>query len=328
MASGILQYLVDATCIEITWMSIAKTCNHTVREEIFGRGLHSFRQDRTLLEEVDASLLIQHVGEIADTAQYRGTVAWRLIPSLAIGIKAEVDELVHTPLANTVLINDIIQVVLLALAICVCLVILQYQGYLRDEIGLKQIPVVMRHTIGDDVLRPLLETSLDDGLVILHERFDEGIHLSKFVDNILVDNLKGSHAHQGLLMTMVQVDRHIAIGDALHIDIEHLCCHLSIAHIASGGINASGITGNTDNISVHAGNVATRLGWRGLLHFSCYLIDIGHIALLIVIVRQEVLQLWTIVLRLKTASSIIFHRRLCGTLSPRMGKRLTINKYI
>ena len=129
-------------------------------------------------------------------------------------------------------------------------------------------------------------------------------------------------------MTMIQVDRHIAIGDALHIDIEHLCGHLSIAHIASSGIDAGCISGNTDNISVHAGNVATRLGRRGLLHFSCYLIDIGHIALLIVIVRYEVLQLWTIVLRLKTASSIIFHRRLCGTFSPRMGKRLTINKHI
>ena len=217
---------------------------------------------------------------------------------------------------------------MLALAICVCLVILQYQGYLHDEIGLKQIPVVVRHTIGDDVLRPFLETSLDDGLVILHERFDEGIHLGEFINDILVDNLKSSHAHQGLLMTMVEVDRHIAIGDALHIDIEHLCCHLSIADIASGGIDASGITGNTDNISVHASNVATRLGRRGLLHFSCYLIDIGHIALLIVIVRHEVLQLWTIVLRLKTASSIIFHRRLCSTLSPGMGKRLTINKHI
>ena len=328
MASGILQYLVDATCIEITWMSIAKTCNHTVREEIFGRGLHSFRQDRTLLEEVDACLLIQHIGEIADTAQYRGTVAWRFIPSLALRIKAEVDELVHAPLANTILIYDIIQVVLLALAICVCLVILQYQGYLYDEVSLKQVPVVVRHTIGNDVLRPLLETSLDDGLVVLHKRLDEGIHLGEFVDDILVDNLEGSHSHQCLLMTMVQVDRHIAIGDALHIDFEHLCCHLSIAHIASGGIDASGITGQTDNLMVHASYVATRLGWRGLLHFSCYLIDIGHIALLIVIVRHQVFQLRSIIIRSHTSGTIVFHRRLCGTLSPRMGKRLTINKHI
>ena len=324
MASGILQYLVDATRIEITWMSIAKTCNHTVREEIFGRGLHSFRQDRTLLEEVDASLLIQHVGEITDTAQYRGTVAWRFIPSLALRIKAEVDELVHTPLANTILIYDIIQVVLLALAICVCLVILQYQGYLYDEVSLKQVPVVVRHTIGDDVLHPLLETSLDDGLVILHERFDEGIHLGEFVDDILVDNLEGSHSHQCLLMTVVQVDRHIAIGDTFHIDIEHLSCHLSVSHIAGSGIDASGISGNAHNLSVYAGDITTRLGRRGLLHFSCYLIDIGHIALLIVIVRHEVLQLWTIVLRLKTASSIIFHGGFRGTFSPHLRKGFTI----
>ena len=301
MASGILQYLVNATCIEITWMSIAKTCYHTVWEEIFGRGLHAVYQDRTLLEEVDACLLIQHVGEIADNAQYRGTVAWRFIPSLALRIKAEVDEFVHAPLANTILIYDIIQVVLLALAICVCLVILQYQGYLHDEIGLKQIPVVMRHTIGDDVLRPFLETSLDNGLVILHERFDEGIHLGEFVNDILVDNLKGSHAHQGLLMTMVQVDRHIAIGYTLHIDIEHLCCHLSIAHIASGGIDASGITGNGDNLTVHTCQITSRLGWRSLLHLSCSLVNISHAALLIVIIRNNILQLRAIILRCRAS---------------------------
>ena len=328
MTGGIFQDVIDAALVQIVRMGIAETCYHTVWEEIFGRGLHAVYQDRTLLEEVDACLLIQHVGEIAESAKHRGAIAWRLIPSLAIGIKAEGDEFVHAPLANTILIYDIIQVVLLALAICVCLVILQYQGYLHDEVSLKQVPVVMRHTIGDDVLRPFLETSLDDGLVILHERFDEGIHLGEFVNDILVDNLKGSHAHQGLLMTMVQVDRHIAIGDALHIDFEHLCSHLSIAHIASGGIDASGITGQTDNLTVHASYVATRLGGRGLLHFSCYLIDIGHIALLIVIVRHQVFQLRSIIIRIHTSGSIVFHRRLCGTLSPRMGKRLTINKHI
>ena len=190
---------------------------------------------------------------------------------------------------------------MLALAICVCLVILQYQGYLRDEIGLKQVPVVVRHTIGNDVLRPFLETSLNDGLVILHERFDEGIHLGEFINDILVDNLKSSHAHQGLLMTMVQVDRHIAIGDALHIDIEHLCCHLSIAHIASGGINASGITGDGDNLTVHTCQIASRLGWRSLLHLACSPANVSNATLLIVIIRNNILQLRAIILRCRAS---------------------------
>ena len=268
MTGGIFQDVIDAALVQIVRMGIAKTCYHTVREEIFGRGLHAVNQDRTQLEHIDFRLFIEHVGEITDTAQYRGTVAWRFIPSLALRIKAEVDELVHTPLANTILIYDIIQVVLLALAICVCLVILQYQGYLRDEIGLKQVPVVVRHTIGNDVLRPFLKTSLDNGLVILHERFDEGIHLGEFVDDILVDNLEGSHSHQCLLMTMVQVDRHIAIGDAFHIDIENLSCHHSVSHIAGSGIDAGSISGNAHNLSVYAGDITTRLGWRSLLHLA------------------------------------------------------------
>ena len=268
MTGGIFQDVIDAALVQIVRMGIAETCYHTVWEEIFGRGLHAVYQDRTLTEHIDSRLFIEHIGKITESAKHRGAVAWRFIPDLCLLIETEVDELVHAPLANTILINDIIQVVLLALAICVCLVILQYQGYLHDEIGLKQIPVVVRHTIGDDVLSPFLKTSLDNGLVILHERFDEGIHLGEFVDDILVDNLEGSHSHQCLLMTVVQVDRHIAIGDAFHIDIENLSCHLSVSHIASSGIDAGSISGNAHNLSVHAGDITTRLGWRSLLHLA------------------------------------------------------------
>ena len=186
----------------------------------------------------------------------------------------------------------------------------------------------MRHTIGDDILCPLLETCLDDRLVFLDKISDEWIHLGEFVDDILVDNLEGSHSHQCLLMTVVQVDRHIAIGDAFHIDIENLSCHLAVAHIAGCGIDAGCISGNAHNLSVHAGNVASRLGWRCLLHLSCYLIDIGHIALLIVIIRHQVFQLRSIIIRSHTSGTIVFHGRHSCPLTTGMGKRLTINKHI
>ena len=37
---------------------------------------------------------------------------------------------------------------------------LQYQGYLQDEVGLDDVPVVVRHTIGNDIVCPLLEGSI------------------------------------------------------------------------------------------------------------------------------------------------------------------------
>ena len=284
MASGIFQHLVDATCIQVAGVGIAEAGYHAIWEEILGRVFHRIHQDRTLLEEVDASLLIQHIGKLAQQTEHRSTIARRLIPSLAPGIETEVDEFVDAPLSDAILIDDIIQVVLLALAIGIGLVILQYQGYLDDEVSLKQVPVVVRHTIGDDVLRPLLEACLNDRLVILHEILDERIHLGQFIDGILMDYLEGRHAHQGLLMSVVEVERHVAVGDAFHIDIEYLSCHLAIAQIASGGIDASGITGETDNLTIDTGNITTSLGWGSLLHLARHLINIGHIALLIVIV--------------------------------------------
>ena len=67
---------------------------------------------------------------------------------------------------------------------------------------------------------------------------------------------------------MIQVDRHIAIGDAFHIDIENLSSHLSVSHIAGSSIDASGISGNAHNLSVYAGDITTCLGWRSLLHLA------------------------------------------------------------
>ena len=182
----------------------------------------------------------------------------------------------------------------------------------------------MRHTIGDDILRPLLEAHFDDRLVFLYQISDEWIHLGQLVDDIFVDNLKGSHTHQGLLMTVVQVDRHIAIGDAFHIDIEHLSRHLAVAHIAGSGIDAGSISGNAHNLSVYAGNIATRLCRRSLLHLAGSLAYIGYIAQFIVIVRNHIFQAGTVVLRSRSTGSVIFHGWFRGTFSPHLRKGFTI----
>lgn len=71
-----------------------------------------------------------------------------------------------------------------------------------------------------------------------------------------------------------------------------------------------------------------RLGRRSLLHLACYLIYIGHIALLVIVVRQDVFELRSVVLRLHATCTVVFHRRFCCTLTTRMVKPLAIDEYI
>ena len=125
-------------------------------------------------------------------------------------------------------------------------------------------------------------------------------------------------------MTVVQVDRHIAIGDAFHIDIEHLSRHLAVSHIAGSGIDAGCISGNAHNLSVHAGDITTRLGRRSLLHLARSFAYIGNITQFIVIEWNHIFQTRTIVLRGCSTGSVIFHGRFRGTFSPHLRKSFTI----
>ena len=186
----------------------------------------------------------------------------------------------------------------------------------------------MGHAVGDDVLCPLLESCLNYGLVVFDEIANNRIHLGEFVDDVLVYHLECSHTHKCLLMTMVEVDRHISTGNAFHINLEHIGCHSAITLLACGCINERSITGNGHNLTVDAGYVAPCLCRRSLLHLASYLINIGHIALLVIIVRQNVFELRSVVLRLHATRAVIFHRRFCCTLATGMVKLLAIDEYI
>lgn len=94
------------------------------------------------------------------------------------------------------------------------------EGNLHYEIGLKEVPVVVGHTVGNDCLGPFLEGAVDEFLIVGYEWLDERVHLSQFIEDVLVDNLKLRHSHECLHMAVVEVDGHVAVVDAFHINIE------------------------------------------------------------------------------------------------------------
>ena len=65
-----------------------------------------------------------------------------------------------------------------------------------------------------------------------------------------------------------------------------------------------------------------------LLHGSRNLVYVRNVALLVVVIRHNVFEFWTVVLRLHTTQTIIFNRWLLGTLATRLGKSLAINEDI
>ncbi len=231
-------------------------------------------------------------------------------------------------MADAVLVDHIVQVVLLALAVGIRFVILQHQGYLDNKICLEQVPVVVGHTIGNDVLRPFLETCLYQLLIFLDQVLDEWIHLGEFVDDVLVNHLKSCHTNKCLLMAMVQVGRHIAVGEALHIDIKHVGSHPAVPFFASGGIDASGISRQADDLPVDIGYIASRLGRRSLFHLARCPTDIGNTTLFVIVVGNKVFYLWTVKLRFCTARTIKLHSRLRGTFSSGVVELLTIHEDI
>lgn len=67
---------------------------------------------------------------------------------------------------------------MLALSVGVSIVVLQDESNLYDEVGLKEVPVVVRHTVGNDVLSPLLKARLNKGLIVLKELLSASHSLS------------------------------------------------------------------------------------------------------------------------------------------------------
>ena len=74
-----------------------------------------------------------------------------------------------------------------------------------------------------------------------------------------MNHLEGGHAHECLLVPVVQVLRHVAVVDALHERVEHAQCHRGIAGVTRQLPELGRIAGYAQYVSVQRGNVTARL---------------------------------------------------------------------
>ncbi len=143
-------------------MRIPKTANHTVRKQILGRGRHRFRQYRHRFHQIILQIRVKLVHEIGIIIDYHTAIPRTFRPNPRIGIKAIIRKTCQTPLADAGTVHHIIDIVFASFSVSIFLVIFQNQTNTHNITCLQQIPIIMRHTVRNDIIRPFLESSRID----------------------------------------------------------------------------------------------------------------------------------------------------------------------
>ena len=198
---------------------------------------------------------------------------------------------------------------------------------------LKQVPVVVRYPVGDDVIGTFLERIGIDShlfrLFFLQVRIKEIIKRYQRINDIFMNHLKGSHPYQCLLVTIIQVDRHIAVVQTCHVHIKDGSSCRGILLLAGQPPEECRIAGYAYDFIVDAFNHSsgfadahplvriTLQGTVGQVHSSG-----------IFLIRLQVLQPRTFVIGGMAACSGKYHCRSRCLLTSGMGVVLTFYIYI
>ena len=328
MPAGIVQHAFHGRSAEICGMCVAKSREHTVGKEVLRRCKYCLIKHRQLLEKVDAGTLFEVVGEGGKLVQHGNAVSGRLVPDARLRVEAEVCQFLHAPLAHAVAVGHATKVVLPALLVGIVGIVLQHKCYFSDEPRLEQVPVVVGHSVVNDVVGPLLESRLIHVAAILYIVSEQGVNLRKLVYYVLVDYLERLHADDCQSVSAVHVLGDVAVIYALHVHVEHAEGRPCIAFVARGLVQPGGIARNSDNAAVYAGDVAASLRGVRLFHLAGQLAYICHAAGLVVIVRHKVFGSRSVVCRLRSARAGELdggHRRLA---SARTAELLAVNEHI
>ena len=244
-------------------MRIAPAAQHPVGEQVLRQGFYRLRDNRNLHGQVGLQVTVKQVGKRNIVAHHVHAVARTLRPNACSGIKSVIRQLLQRPLAKRRLVDYIIDVIAPALPVGISGIVFQYQCHVHDITCLNQVPVVMRHTVGDDVFYPFLERPGIHrhlfGTGLLQVIIKKIIQWYQLVQDVFVNHLERGHAHQGLLVPVIQVDRHVAVINARHIRIEHRCRHPSIRLLAGQPPQESSIAGDAHYLAVDALYHAPRL---------------------------------------------------------------------
>ncbi len=177
----------------------------------------------------------------------------------------------------------------------------------------------MRYAIGDNVLSPLLQGFVANGLIVTaHERAKDGIGFIECGNGILVDDLKSGHAIECLHMAMIDVGSDISVIDTTEKNAHHGQSQVGIAAVVCELIQAGSIACDRENLIIERCNVTASLVRARLFHLTSRGIDKGHTSFIIVIVRHDILNSRPVVIRLCTTRAVHFHGRLWCSFSTHM----------
>lgn len=237
-------------------MGIAKTDYHAVRKKVLRHGLHGTGQDGNQAGQVDVETARRQVREIGKVAHHDTGIPRRFGPYPCEGIETVVGQVTQRPLPDGGTVQDTIHIVIPPLPVGIGRIGLQDQGYVQDETGLDEVPVVVGHAVVYDVVRPLLECRginvhlLRQGA--LQIAVEKVVKRHKGFQRILVDYLESGHPHERLLVSVVEVLRDPAVVDARHVRIEHAGGQPGIRLFARHPPKESGIAGYAQDFGIDA----------------------------------------------------------------------------
>ena len=154
----------------------------------------------------------------------------------------------------------------------------------------------MGDSVGDDIIRPFLQcTGINHHLiriVRLQIMIEEVIQRDNDMQSILMDHFKRSQPHQCLLMPVIQVNRNISVIDSRHISIENTGSQSGILFLSRHPIEESGVTGNSQNLTVQTFNIASGLGRMHTLQRTAFqgIVAESHVSFRTIVIRYYIFQ--------------------------------------
>ena len=165
-------------------MRVAEADEHPVGEEVFSRRGKRLLQNRDLLEEVDAEVLLRARCELREVLESDADgIPWALPPDAGLWVEARLRELLHGVVPDARLVHHDVYVVRLVLSS-------KGESDFEDVVQLHHVPVVVRNAVRDLDVRPLPER----GLVLLRMIGEARVELADLVDDVVVDRLHRLHS--------------------------------------------------------------------------------------------------------------------------------------
>lgn len=258
VTAGIVDDFVDGFCAEIVGVRVAEAGNHAVGKEVLGQASDGCDECGNGVKEVNVGFAVEAVCECAEFAYGHGAVAGRFRPNGSRGVKSVGCQSFHAPLPKAVVMGDEGEVVLAAAAVGIARIVAEGKGDVGNEVGLDDVPVVVRNAIGCDAVCPFPQGVFAvAAFVVRHFVGEQTEGFCGFDDDVFVDDFEGCHADERLLMSVVEVVGDVAVEQTAKERAQHRQGNESgIAGVGCLAVEAGGIAGDLQDFAIDVADVA------------------------------------------------------------------------